>query len=480
MRLFFALIVLLAASTAFAAPLQLAPCSIDGVRRPALCGMLHVFENRDDPARKIGLRVVVLPAQGRSQNDPIFFIAGGPGQGAAENARTVVQELSRIHFQRAIVLMDPRGTGGSHPLECPVDVLRFDEAAFTACVDKLRDSADLRYYTSLDVVEDLEDLRRALRVGKINLIAASYGTRVAAEYIQLYPQSIRAAVLRGAVAFTASSLHDTARSSAAGLERLVKQCAADARCSAAYPNLASSLRAIDHRYATTTPVVRLANPHTNKVEDVRLTFEMLHDLLYALRLDRGRRARVPMIIEDIRRNGDIAFGEWAMQILPAYDRAISAGAYHAVVCSEDDPLLRTAEREELAWLLRRSRTVDARCQEWPRRAVAPPTPLRHTGVPLLLVSGDDDDATPPSSAELLGRQMGTAFHVVMRGVPHAPMFQGCVHRLVRTFLDNGSWEGLDASCAAQLNRAPFYVPPSLQRRVVQSGRGEETHVENQW
>ena len=99
---------------------RLHPCKGEEGPTDAYCGTLTVFENRETGAgRTIDLRIVVLPSLGNdAQSDPLFFLAGGPGQGAAEMARGIRELFRRVQTTRDIVLVDQRGTGKSHPLEC--------------------------------------------------------------------------------------------------------------------------------------------------------------------------------------------------------------------------------------------------------------------------------------------------------------------------------------------------------------------------
>jgi hypothetical protein len=47
--------------------------------------------------------------------------------------------------------------------------------------------------------------------------------------------------------------------------------------------------------------------------------------------------------------------------------------------------------------------------------------------------------------------------VVVPGVGHGVTHQGCVPRLLEKFLERGTPEGLDVSCATKLTRPPFFV-----------------------
>jgi pimeloyl-ACP methyl ester carboxylesterase len=57
---------------------------------------------------------------------------------------------------------------------------------------------DISKYTMTDVIDDVEDVRKALGYGKIHLLSFSYGTRLALVYCMRYPESISRVVLAGA------------------------------------------------------------------------------------------------------------------------------------------------------------------------------------------------------------------------------------------------------------------------------------------
>ena len=63
-------------------------CSAEEGPTDAYCGGYDVFEDRDKRSGKtIRLNIVVLPSIGADvQPDPLVFLAGGPGQGAAQMA----------------------------------------------------------------------------------------------------------------------------------------------------------------------------------------------------------------------------------------------------------------------------------------------------------------------------------------------------------------------------------------------------------
>jgi pimeloyl-ACP methyl ester carboxylesterase len=89
--------------------------------KKARCGTLAVPENRSRPkGKKIKLSVAIVPAKAATPApDPLFFIAGGPGESAIDGFFSEPGAFAAIRKRRDIVLVDQRGTGDSNPLDCP-------------------------------------------------------------------------------------------------------------------------------------------------------------------------------------------------------------------------------------------------------------------------------------------------------------------------------------------------------------------------
>jgi pimeloyl-ACP methyl ester carboxylesterase len=121
--------VLLAAAPAQARTLgevEFQPCVLTsaGLPRPteAQCATVTVAENPADPdGRKIDLALAWIPVEGEAEPDPVFMIAGGPGQSAREAFPAVAPAFADINRSRHILLLDQRGTGGSNLLACPME-----------------------------------------------------------------------------------------------------------------------------------------------------------------------------------------------------------------------------------------------------------------------------------------------------------------------------------------------------------------------
>jgi pimeloyl-ACP methyl ester carboxylesterase len=57
---------------------------------------------------------------------------------------------------------------------------------------------DINQYHILNVIEDVETVRKQLRYQKVNLLSVSYGTRVALLYSYRYPEIVHRSLMIGA------------------------------------------------------------------------------------------------------------------------------------------------------------------------------------------------------------------------------------------------------------------------------------------
>jgi len=285
-------LVLQATALQAAAPGGLVPCRLKGFEHEALCGQVP---RALDPANEGGVRIdvhyAVLPALARNkQPDPVFFIAGGPGQSAIDLAGPLSRMLARFGNRRDIVLVDQRGTGRSAPLMC-------DEAAASLPLRQSADPAsqvqrardclrvlqtlphgDLRHYTTVLATADLEAVRQQLGAERINLIGASYGTRVVLDYMRQFPPRVRRAVLDGVAPPDMVLPQASALDTQAAFDALLQACERDAVCGERHPRLRATWQAV---LANLPLELSLPHPLTGRTENLVLTREMLLGLVRA-------------------------------------------------------------------------------------------------------------------------------------------------------------------------------------------------------
>jgi len=236
------------------AAIELVSCALPGVAR-ARCGVFNVPENPDRPAgRQLAIHVAVVPAvEGSALPDPIVPLMGGPGEDAISAAALYSKQFAPVRAHRDLLLVDQRGTGASAALHCdlfsseqPPAGLRdvFPPAAVAACEGQLAERADLRQYGYLRFSSDLEQIRRALGYGSLNLFAGSYGTRAAVVFIRAYPNSVRTVYLGSVVPIDVAQPLPMARTAQMALESTFAACAADPACRRSFPNLRGEFREV--------------------------------------------------------------------------------------------------------------------------------------------------------------------------------------------------------------------------------------------
>jgi pimeloyl-ACP methyl ester carboxylesterase len=469
------LVGLLHCSPADAKP-ALEPCRIsdvDGlVSLAARCGRLTVPEDPADPeGKKIELAIAVVPAiANQAKPDPVFLLAGGPGQGAIEAYAAELRVYAGIRRERDIVLVDQRGTGGSNRLDCdmPEDALESGELTpaqlrelARQCLAKLPGRA--QFYTTSIAVGDLETVRAALGYGKINLIGGSYGTRVAQHYARRFPTRTRAIVLDAVVPPTLALVPQIAIESQRGLERVFERCAGDPECNKRFPALAKQFAQVDAELRRSAVAVTIADPVTGDMRTLQVTRGHLITMARMLTYSARTASLLPLLLHEAATNGN--YGPLAAQaemVSDDLERMIAMGMHNSVVCAEDAPRFAGAvdraelERSYLGPLMLDGMT--AICDVWPRGPVDPDfgEPLA-SDVPALLLSGAFDPATPAEYGTAAAAGFERSLHVVVPGQGHGQARLFCVQRLVRRFIEAGSTEDLDTACVNQIRPAPFFL-----------------------
>ena len=105
-------------------------------------------------------------------------------------------------------------------------------------------TSDLRLFTTIIAVQDLDAVRRALGAERIDLVGASYGTRVALEYQRQFPQAVRRSVLDGVAPPDMALPASFSLDNQAAFDALVAACAAEPACARDASRAARALRGL--------------------------------------------------------------------------------------------------------------------------------------------------------------------------------------------------------------------------------------------
>ena len=446
------------------AQLASSACRVAGLEEQAQCATVEVPENRASTGgRTISLRVVVLPSHSAAgaTRQALFYLVGGPGLPATTLADLIAASHVTTRLTHDIVLVDQRGTGGSNALRCTLYGTGGDVAAYLgdqfpvdsvrACAELLARRADLTQYTSANAAEDLEAVRAGLGIGRIDLDASAYGTRVAQEYLRRHPDRVRSVVLQGSVPDDVSLARTAARDAQRALDRVIADCAADPFCRTSFPTLRRELTTVLTRLDRGPLSVRVEHPRSKDSLTVAVTRGVFADrlriMLYSTRLSR----RVPMVIHRAHE------GDWTPFVALAYELSrvvfdqIDAGAHLSAACADD---LRPDTEASGTFLGDyRTRMYRDACAVWPRvTRIAAGAPAAQ--VPVLLVAGALDPVTPPRFAEAVARGMPNATVLIVPGMAHAGA-DACIEGIVATFIRRGAMQGVDTACVAGIKPPPF-------------------------
>jgi pimeloyl-ACP methyl ester carboxylesterase len=452
---------------------RLKPCSADEGPTDAYCGTHVVFENRDaKQGRTIGLRVVLLPALSRdAKPDPVFFLAGGPGQGAAQMARGLREVFRRVQSERDIVLVDQRGTGKSNPLTCTPasDSLQDVNEPDHTGLERLRKcmqgyDADLRLYTTAIAMDDLDEVRAFLGYDRINLYGGSYGTRAALVYLRQHEPRVRAMVIDGVAPPDMRLPLFFARDAQRAFDLLLADCEKDDQCRARYPQLAVRVKALLERLERTPVKTRLVHPRTGLEDDVTVNAGLIASTLFAALYSPLAGSLIPALVERAER--DDFQGMLALALMNSgLAENMALGMQLSVLCTEDFGRItpEDAEREAAGTLFGRHllETRMKACEFWPKGTVPADyyQPVQ-SSVPTLILSGQLDPVTPPSWGDTVGRFLPNSKHLIAPGTGHGVVSTACGMRIIRDFFDRAATAGLDESCLTLLKRPPFFLTPA--------------------
>jgi pimeloyl-ACP methyl ester carboxylesterase len=439
----------------------------------AYCGGLEVFEDRAAATgKKIRLAIVVLPAVSTDVHaDPLVFLAGGPGQAAAQMASLVQPMFRKVQRTRDIVLVDQRGTGKSNPLNCRTggdslrDLTEPDDDAvenLKRCLARLPGNA--RLYTTNIAMDDLDDVRAFLGYDRVNLYGGSYGTRAALVYLRRHPERVRSMVLDGVAPMDMRLPVYAARDAQRALDRLFDDCLSDDACRAAYPHLAERTKALFARLDAKPPRITVAHPRTGVTEQIEVSSKVVAGIVFSALYSPLTASILPSLIERAEHDDFQGLLALAFAGESATD-AMSLGMQLSVLCSEDSPRYTPEDiAREAAGTLFGTRLLTgqvAACQFWPRGAVDPGyyAPVI-SDVPALVLSGEIDPVTPPTWGLEVARHLQNGRHLVMPGTGHGVAATACGNRIVSAFIDSADAHGLDAECLRGVHRPGFFLTPA--------------------
>ncbi len=423
------------------------------------CATLEVPLDYTDPTGDtIDLALVRRPATDESQRIGSLLVnPGGPGIPGTLLAQAADGVFSQALLRRFdIVGWDPRGTGQSSPVDCVDDLdpyLALDPTPDTASEkQQLIDSAQefgalceesngriLPFISTQDSARDMDEIRRALGEDKISYYGFSYGSELGANYATLFPRSVRAMIVDGAVDPN-SDVVDEAKRQVVGLEKALNDfladCAGRDRC--AFHNGGDPGAALDGLLARLdTDPLRADGREVGQGK----AYTAIVSALY----DSDDWPNLAVALDDAA-NGD---GQALLDLYDSYVQRFPDGTFTnafegliAINCLDDPgptdlafPDRFAPELEQLAPRLGRASAFGYFCAFWPAKGKGP---LAITGAgagPILVIGTTGDPITPLESTRRLADELEQGVLVTVDAAGHTGYGKnGCIVRTVDRYL----------------------------------------------
>ena len=454
------LLVLLLGCAQSKQPLQLTPCTVVG--RSAQCGSLLVYENRDTKTgRMINLKVAVIKSTNpQPAKDAVFLLSGGPGVAATEDTGNI-ELFSYIQGDRDVVLVDQRGTGGSHQITGPttpdwsgLSPSELEQAYAAWIKEQLpKFDMDMRYYTTSVAMDDLDDVRQALGYEKINLFGASYGTTAAQYYLRQHEEHVRSVVLVSGSVGNIPIWERQAANAQLALDATFSRCDRDPACHSAFPHARTEFDALMQRLGE-KPV---------DIEWEGGTLTLTSDLFAAkvedMTRDAKRAATLPRLIhrayalDDWEPFGNASWGDWT-SLLMGY--SIQCNEKWASFSPEEVSRLGQGSYL-LGWNLFRANKYTLVCKYLPK-GIAPEGDQPVSKVPILLFNGALDPLDPP--ANVAGSQEiwpnSLALTLPFRGHSISDYTSAsCLLKITGKFIEMAAVQNLPIECLQDIEPIPF-------------------------
>ena len=439
------------------------------VRPPAAitydCATLHVPQDWHNPGNGKTFDIALIRARSSRQHDRIGSLVinpGGPGESGIDIAVELSLGLPADVLERFdLVGFDPRGVSRSEAVKCFTDAdldasfaadpdpqSQADFDAYVALNRKMDNECQTKYgdelplFSTEQAARDMEAIRVGVGDPKLTYLGFSYGTLLGATYAQLFPKSIRAMVLDGAVDPTAgpiSAAEGQAKGFAHAYDDFAADCAAKGAGCPIGPDPKATLAAILDK-ARKAPVTAsdgrkvTAGWILTGVFSALYAKERWNGLANGLAaVNRGDPKGILALADDYAQRN--ASGHYANMF----------DIFNTVSC-DDDPGTETVDQARTLqsdWRTRypifgTSLAIGLiSCAVWPAKHDPYPTGKAVGAPPIVVVGTTNDPATPYEQTAKLANMLGVGHVVTWQGEGHTAYPQTtCIRAAVDAYLIN--------------------------------------------
>jgi pimeloyl-ACP methyl ester carboxylesterase len=331
--------------------------------------------------------------------------------------------------------------------------------SFPGCRAELEKHADLTQYTTSMAADDVDDVRQALGYDKVDVLGGSYGSLAALVYLRRHAAHVRAVAIEGVAPPDYRMPLAFAKTIQSALNRLFANCEADAGCHKDYPGLKAEFETVIKRLDREPAKFDFQSTPSGKAQEITLSRGAVVSDLRVLLYEPSIVSQLPYILHRAYQGDWSGFAAAAVTMRSATDSAIARGLAFSVNCSEALPFIDEADirRETEGTYLGDFdvRVQQQNCAAWPHATVTRDflAPVR-SDVPVLLIAGEEDPATPPWLAVHAADGLT---HSRVVAIPHGTHLTGaaCIDNMMVQFIKAASVEGIDAACADRIRNPPF-------------------------
>jgi pimeloyl-ACP methyl ester carboxylesterase len=409
--------------------------TLNGQTVEAELGKLFVPENRSNPSsRLIELTFLRLKRTGGQPGIPILYLVGGPGASAINQAKGIgFPFYNTLREAGDFIILEQRGTANSKPnLECkeplnyPLDrqletgeLLRLTRDQCRRCAEHWRaQGADLTGYNTNENADDVEALRQALGINKLNLFGTSYGTHLSLAVIRRHGHNLNRVIVAGVEG--PDHTYKLPGNIQKHFEDIAQIYKADPRVGKLLPDFIGQMRAVLDKLDKQPVIVEVTDSTTNQKANVKIGKLDLQLFLTTLP---GRVARIksfPATFAAMNKGDYSALAQFS--ILVRRESNISAMSYLMDCASHGSPeRLKRIQREASSSLV--GSLMDFPfpevCEAWGARDAGPlfRSALK-SNLPVLFISGTLDGRTPVSNAEEVRKGFSNSFHLIIEQAGH--------------------------------------------------------------
>ncbi len=428
------------------------------------------LDYQDPQGDRVELSMTKVRARGESIGS-LFVNPGGPGGSAFEYAKAadfIVTDQIRESFD--VVGVDPRGVGQSDTIRCLTDeqidaLISADgspdteleesrlilDSGFIGQACKNSNDPLIAHMSTVEVAKDMDIARALVGDPVMNLLGKSYGTAIGTTYIELFPDRVGRMVLDGVLPTYLNQLEVT-KAQAEEFEVLLRYFVSDCLEQSDCPLTGSVDQGVQQirQFLLDLDSDPLVGENQRELTESLATFAIV-SYLYFPEYD----------FPDLRAALNAAMTQRdPNKLLTLLDQRISrapdgrytdnsSDAFYAVSCI-DFPVTQSIDQvrefanqlaisaptfgESLGWGV-------LACKDWPYKAQQAIKITPNASAPVMLVSAENDPATPVQWAQEVATKLGNAELVLWEGgYNHTAYLEGsqCVTDRVDAYLLEGT------------------------------------------